>query len=389
MKIGFNAQLLSYGQSYRSAGISRYIDRTLAGLGSYLPSGSSVAFVGPDVPADAPSLQWLRVVRTGLPTHRPLARILWEQAILPPAVRRFGLDVLHAPAYVVPLVSTCPSVVTFHDLSFYLMPDAFNLQNRLYLQFFSRLAARRARRFIAVSEATRQDLVRLLGVDPARIDVVYNGVDERFQPEADPERVARFRAARSLPEQFILYLGTLEPRKNIPVLLRAYAAARRRGVSAPLVLAGGRGWRDQLIAPLIEELGISDAVRLVGFVPMDEQALWYNAATLFAFPSRYEGFGFPVLEAMACGTPVIASNRSALPEIVGDAGVLVDPDDPERLAEALVSLLHDDARREDLARRGRQRAERFTWDKAARATLRSYQQTVDAPHPLPAITKQG
>ncbi|HUX86386.1 MAG TPA: glycosyltransferase, partial [Chloroflexota bacterium] len=176
MRIGFNAQLLSYGQWYRSAGISRYIDRTLAGLRNYLPADSSIAFVGPDVPADAPSLQWLRLVRTGLPTHRPLARIFWEQAVLPSAARRLGLDVLHAPAYVAPLVSTCPSVVTFHDLSFYIMPDAFNLQNRLYLQVFSRLAARRARRLIAVSEATRRDLVRLLGVDPARIDVIYNGV---------------------------------------------------------------------------------------------------------------------------------------------------------------------------------------------------------------------
>jgi glycosyltransferase involved in cell wall biosynthesis len=387
VRIAFNAQLLSYGQWYRSAGISRYIDRTLVGLARFLPSDSMIAFVGPDVLVDAPALRWLRLIQTHLPTYRPLARIVWEQTVLPVALRRLGIDLLHAPAYVAPLVLPCPSVVTFHDLSFYLLPDAFNRQNRIYLRTLSRLTAKRARRVIAVSEATRQDLVHLLDVDPTRIDVVYNGVDERFRPEANSERLARFRRERGLPEQFILYLGTLEPRKNIPTLLRAYAAARQRGLTAPLVLAGGRGWRDQTIEPLIEELGMTGAVRLVGFVPMDEQVLWYNAATLFAFPSRYEGFGFPVLEAMACGTPVVASNRSALPEVVGDAGVLVDPDEPEALAEVLVSVVHDDAWREDLARRGRQRAEQFTWDEAARATFESYRRALDLPRLTPTIKK--
>jgi len=372
VRIAFNAQLLSYGQWYRSAGISRYTDRMLSSLGPLLDGDRCAVFVGPNVPADAPALAGLQVIRTPLPTHRPIVRILWEQLALPLALRRWGADLLHAPAYVAPLASPCPTVVTFHDLSFYLMPRAFNRQNRLYLQAFSQWAARRARRLIAVSEHTRQDLIRLLGVPPARVDVVYNGVDDCFRPEPDARRIERFRQEKGLPARFLLYLGTIEPRKNVPGLLRAYAEARRRGLADPLVIAGGRGWGDERIAQLLDQLDLRSSVTLTGFVASDERPLWYNAATLFAFPSYYEGFGLPVVEAMACGTPVVSSDRSCLPEVIGDAGVLVDPDDPSAWAAALVMVVRDAALRHDLAARGIERARRFTWKAAARATLQTY-----------------
>lgn len=379
MRIAFNAQLLSYGQWYRSAGISRYTDRTLASLGPLLGDDSCVAFVGPGVPADAPALRGLAVIRAGWPTERPIVRILWEQMVLPISLRRINASLVHAPAYVAPLASPCPTVVTFHDLSFYLMPDAFNRQNRVYLQTFSRWSARRARRFIAVSECTRRDLARLLGVSPSVVDVVYNGIDECFRPEPDARRVERFRQEKGLPERFILFLGTIEPRKNVPNLVRAYAQARRRGVTEPLIIAGGQGWGGEPISQLIEALDLRGSVRLTGFIASDERPLWYNAATLFAYPSRYEGFGLPVAEAMACGTTVVASCRSSLPEVVGDAGVLVDPDDVAALADALVMVVRDDALRLDLSARGLERSRRFTWDAAARATLRTYQTALAVP----------
>ncbi|MGH2459239.1 MAG: glycosyltransferase family 4 protein [Chloroflexota bacterium] len=379
MRIAFNAQLLSFDQGYRSAGISRYTEHMLASLAPLLGGDSCYAFVGPGVPMDAPALGGLRVIRTGLPTERPIVRILWEQMVLPLALRRLNVDLVHAPAYVAPLAFPGASVVTFHDLSFYLMPDAFNRSNRVYLQNFSRWTARRARRSIAVSESTRQDMVRLLGVSPSTIDVVYNGIDECFRPEPDPRRIERFRQAKGLPERFILFLGTIEPRKNVPALVRAYARARQRGVSAPLVIAGGQGWGGESIAQIVEELGLAGTVRLTGFIPSDERPLWYNAATLFAYPSRYEGFGLPVAEAMACGTAVVASNRSSLPEVVGDAGALVDPDDVAALADALVTVAGDSALRRELAARGLERSQRFTWDAAARATLRSYRTALAVP----------
>lgn len=378
MRIGFNAQLLSYRHGYRSAGISRYIDRTLSHLPACLGDDSCLAFVGPDVPFDSPVLAGIQVERSPLPTHRPLVRILWEQLVLPVACRRSRIDVLHAPAYVVPLLETSRSVVTFHDLSFFRLPGAFNRSNRSYLQQFSRLSARRADRFIAVSESTRQDLIKLLAVRPDQVDVVYNGVDQRFQPVVDSAVVDEFRRTQGLPDRFILYLGTLEPRKNVTTLVRAYATARERGITEPLILAGGKGWGGSPEAELIERLGLEAHVGSVGFVSMEDQVLWYNAATLFAYPSLYEGFGFPVLEAMACGTPVVAGNRSSLPEVVGDAGLLVNPSDPDDLAEAMVKVLRDDQVRLDLARRGRERAHRFSWEAAARATVETYQRAFDS-----------
>ncbi|HEX5415755.1 MAG TPA: glycosyltransferase family 1 protein [Chloroflexota bacterium] len=372
MRVGFNAHLLSFRRSYRSAGISRYIEHTLSALQPYLDGASTVAFVGPDAPADASALAWLRQSRAGIRTDRPVARICWEQTVLPLALRRFGSEILHAPAYVAPLTGGTRTVVTFHDLSYFLYPASFNAANRAYLQTFSRLSARRADRLIAVSEATRQDLVRLLGVAPERVDVVPNGVDERFRPMADPALLSRFRGQRGLPERFILSLCTLEPRKNLPTLIRAYALARDQGVTEPLVLAGGVGWGDLAIRSLVEELGLVSNVLLPGYIPQEEQALWYNAATLFAYPSRYEGFGLPVAEAMACGTPVVTSNRSALPEVVGDAGVTVDPDRPDELAEAMARLLHDDDWCAELRGRGQRRARQFSWDHAARLTVETY-----------------
>lgn len=379
MHVAFNAQLLSYRHWYRSAGISRYIDRTLAHVGHSWNGNGFTAFVGPDVPPDVPSLSWLRMARTTLPTHRPLVRILWEQMVLPIDLARLRPDLLHAPAYVAPLNSPCRSVVTFHDLSFFAMPAAFNRQNRLYLQTFSRMSAKNAQRIIAVSEFTRQELGRWLGVDSHRVDVVHNAVDEHFRPEPDGERLRHFRTAKGLPDRFVLCLGTLEPRKNVATLVRAYAQARRRGVTEPLVLAGGRGWGDLDLRALVEQLDLREVVRPVGFVSMDEQPLWYNAASLFAYPSRYEGFGFPALEAMACGTPVIAANRTSLPEVVGDAGILVDPDDVDALAEALVMALRNDDLRHELAVRGRERSQRFSWEAAARATMQTYCKSLGLP----------
>lgn len=384
MRIAFNAQLLSYRSSYRGAGIARYIDRLLARLPDALGPGDQVtAYVSPEVSAAAPAVSWSRVSRSRLPTHRPLARILWEQLVLPVLARSWGADVLHAPAHALPAMVGGSTVVTFHDLSFYRLPAAFNRGNRLYLQAFARAAVRRADRLIAVSEATKRDLIDVLGASADQIDIVYNGVDERFHPEPDRAVLERFRAARGLPERFILYLGTLEPRKNLPNLLRAYAIARRRGIVEPLILAGGVGWGDLALARLIDELDLRDFARPVGYVSAEEQPLWYAAATLFAYPSRYEGFGLPALEAMASGAAVVASNRTSLPEVVGDAGLLPEPDDPEAIAAALTDVLGDDALRRELVRRGLERARRFTWDATARQTVETYRAALLS---LPALS---
>lgn len=373
MQVAFNAQLLSFGHSYRSAGISRYIANLLAAFRRERRHSYVVYYPGDALPPSLTPDRDYRWVGSRLPTDRAWGRVLWEQAMQPIAVGRSGASVLHAPAYVAPLIQPCPTVVTIHDLSFLLMPQLFNLANRLHLGMLTRLSAKRARRVIAVSDATRSAIVQLLGVPADRVDVVYHGIEPTFQPITDSAAIRAFCQQHQLDQPYLLYLGTIEPRKNVEALIRAYAQARRNGgLRLPLVVAGGRGWRDAAVFELVQSLRIGDHVRFTGFVPFEEQPFWYSAAAAFVYPSRLEGFGFPVLEAMACGAPVITSNRSALPEVAGDAALLVDPDDPSAIGEAIVRVIEDRSLAETLRARGFAHARRFTWEAAARRTEQVY-----------------
>jgi glycosyltransferase involved in cell wall biosynthesis len=235
---------------------------------------------------------------------------------------------------------------------------------------------RRADRVITISEFVRQEVIRLCGVDPDRVTAIPLAADARFRP-AEPEAVARFRRERELPARFILYMGTLQPRKNIETLVRAYVQLRQDGhLEQALVLAGGRGWQYESIFALVRQLGLESQVHFPGFVPDEEQALWYTAADIFAFPSLYEGFGLPPLEAMACGTPVVASTSSSLPEVVGDAGVLVEPTDVGGLATTLRHLLDDEGRRVRMRKAGLVRAASFSWRRMAEETVQVYDEVL-------------
>jgi glycosyltransferase involved in cell wall biosynthesis len=370
--VGVNAHLLSLGKSYRSAGINWYLFNLLRCLPEADPAMSYTVFLGERRYGGVPGLN-LRVSR--LPTDRPPVRILWEQAIQPWSVRRSGVELLHGPAFVGPLASGCPFVVTVHDLSFLLFPLGFRALNRVYLRTFTRLSARRARRVIAVSESTKRDLVQYYDLAAAQVDVVHNGVDSSFRP-LPADQVTAFRAKQGLPERFILFVGTLEPRKNVVRLIEAYARLPR--TRPPLMLVGGKGWLYDEVFARIEALNLSSEVRFVGFVPAEDLPWWYNAAHLFVYPSLYEGFGLPPLEAMACGTPVVASKASSLPEVVGQAGLLVDPADVEALAASMEQALYDPDQREKMQRAGLAQAQGFSWQKAARRTVNSYRRALAA-----------
>jgi len=366
LHVGVNAQLLSLGGSYRSAGINGYIQNLLRHLPQADASMIYTVFLGERRYAGMPGIE-LRFTR--LPTHRPPVRILWEQIVQPWAVHRANVDLVHGPAFVGPAVGACPSIVTVHDLSFLLYPQNFRAANRFYLRYFTRLSVRRARRVIAVSESTKRDLIHHYHLTPDRIDVVHNGVDGGFRPLPD-DLVAAFRAEQELPERFMLFVGTLEPRKNVVRLIEAYA--RLPQDRPPLMLVGGRGWLYDEIFARVEALGVSDEVHFVGYVPAKELPWWYNAAHLFVYPSLYEGFGLPPLEAMACGTPVVTSNASSLPEVVGSAALLVDPADTAALAAAMERALTDSDLRDRLRAAGMIQAQEFTWPKTARQTAISY-----------------
>ncbi len=368
-RIGLNAHLLSSHDTYRSAGVSRYIAKLLAHLPYVDPGNEYVAFV-PDGRLCAPP--WRAAVSPWATTSPP-ARIAWEQVCQPLAARRQRLDLLHAPVNVGPMIVACPLVVTVHDLSFVRYPQMFTRAKRMYLQQFTRWTLARAQAVIADSASTRRDLIELLGAPEERVVVVHAGIDEELAPATDEEALEAFRQRHDLPREMILFLGTLEPRKNIPTLIEAYGQLYRAGrIAHTLVIAGGKGWLYDEVYATVERLGLQDAVRFTGYVAAEELPLWYSAADLFCYPSFYEGFGLPPLEAMACGTPVITSNVSSLPEVVGDAGLLVDPHDAQALAQAIEQVLGDHALHERLRHAGLERAASFSWRACAEGTSAAY-----------------
>lgn len=372
-RVGLNAHLLSLRHDYRSAGINGYIFQVLRHLphveGSrrlhYTAYLHESQFVGPDN---------LALLRSRWNTRSPWRRILWEQTRLAALSR--DLDLLHGLAFAAPLASACPTVVTVHDLSFLRFPKAFRPFNRLYLSVMTRLSVRRAARVIAVSESTRQDVITLCGVPGDRVVVVPNGVTDEFCP-ADSAEVAEFRRQKGLPQRFILFVGTLEPRKNIVRLLEAYALWRKTaGVTTPLapalVIAGAKGWYYETIFARVHALGLTSDVIFPGFVPDAELPWWYRAAELFVYPSLFEGFGLPVLEAMASGIPTITSNASSLPEVVGDAAQLVNPEDTAALALALGRVLADPELAREMCAAGLRQAALFSWTRTAAETAAVY-----------------
>lgn len=374
-RAALNAQLLRLNEGYRSAGIARYIYHLLRELPAAADDIDLNVYATEPL---APKLLSNVIIHpTRLPVHKPLARIFWEQTVFAWQLFSEHYSLLHSLAYVSPFLNRTPGIVTLYDLSFYLYPNYFPTLQRLYLQWGTRLSVRRAHRIIAISESTKRDAMRIFNLNPERIDVVTPGVEPEFFDAIDTGTLEQFRREKHLPEKFVLFIGTREPRKNIPTLLSAFAQARREAnLPHRLVIAGGRGWMGENIPRALDELGMTQDVIFPGFVPHDELRLWYHAADAFVYPSQYEGFGMPPLEALASGTPVITSNVSALPEAVGSAAVLVDPHDPSSFADALVRVLTDDTLREDLKQRGARHARQFTWTRAAQLTAASYRRAL-------------
>ena len=369
-QVAINAHLLSGRAWYRSAGVHQYIHHLLLHLGQADGRLRYTVLLGEGVlPPDIA----LTSLRSRWPTSRAAVRVLWEQLVQPWTLRRIGAHLVHGPAFVGPLLAPCPVVITIHDLSFIRFPTLFRPANRFYLTMLTRLSARRARRLIAVSAHTAAETTRLLGIPSERIDVVYHGVDPAFHP-LPADEVAVFRQRRGLPERFVLCVGTLEPRKNQTRLVEAFA--RIHDGQVKLVLVGGKGWLYDELFTRVEALGLSKEIIFPGYVMNDELPLWYNAATILAYPSLYEGFGMPVLEAQACGTPVLTSNVSSLPEAAGDAASMVDPYDVEALAAELDRLLTDKPLRHELRKRGLAHASQFTWPLMAQETADVYRRAL-------------
>ena len=370
MHIAINAHLLNRKESYRGAGVSNYSLNLLTALGAEPGGHRFTAFVNdPDFNVENVTFR-----RSGQFLAKPVARILWEQTALPLALKQIEADLIHGLVNVLPLTTKLPGVVTVHDLSFVRMPEKLPPAKRFYLTRLCGVSVAKAERVIAVSRQTANDLMDCFGVDAQKIEIVYNGVAENFHP-GEVVETEKFRLSAGLPERFLLYLGTLEPRKNLARLIDGYARWRESDPAAQdvaLVLAGGKGWYYDEIFQRVRDRGLEDVVHFPGFIPGAQLPHWYRAAAAFVYPSLFEGFGLPVAEAMACGTPVICSDAASLLEVAGDAALIFAAADTDGLVRALYTLFAKPEIGAELAQRGLARSRRFTWQRAAQETLAVY-----------------
>jgi glycosyltransferase involved in cell wall biosynthesis len=313
------------------------------------------------------------------PNFRPVAESaanysLEEQLRIPIALSREGITVFHAPHYVLPPLVRCRSVVTIHDCIHLMFPQY--LPSRLALTYARKsiqYAARRATRVMTVSESSKRDILRFVDAPPDKIDVIYNAHDERFGVEPREEDVVRVAERYQLRDEFVLYAGNVKPHKNLERLIKAFHLVRQRGLDhLKLVMIGDEISKYAALRRAVHMHQLHKYVRFLGYMPEETLAVMYRLAGVFVFPSLYEGFGLPPLEAMASGTPVVTSNVSSLPEVVGDAAVLTDPYDPEAIADGIYRVLTDENLRSDLRRKGLQRAQQFSWEKSVRRVREIY-----------------
>lgn len=373
-RIGFDAT----AAVTQGGGIGRYTRELLRAL---VQEGNHYCFRifagrSPEAPPiDSPIPSGAHVSFRQLPLSPRWLYRIWYRLRLPLPVQVFtgSVDLFHSPDFVLPpVMGNIPTILTVHDLSFALYPETFTPALVNYLERVVPWSVRRATHILADSESTRQDLIRLYGTPETKITVLYSGVHARFNTTVDEDAVAKVREKYEIGEApFAFTVSTLQPRKNHQLLIRAFRDVASQ-TNHNLIIAGGRGWLYEKMLEEVEQQGLQERVRFIGFVDDGDLPALYNAASLFVFPSLYEGFGLPVLEAMACGTPVVSSNASSLPEVTGDAAVQLSPHDEAAWTGAMLRVINDRALRNRLIATGHSQAQRFRWSGAARKLLELY-----------------
>ncbi len=369
-RIGIDARLLYY----QRGGIAQYTRHLIRELAQLDHAGDQYVILQSrkdSLPETLPNARCIRYASLWTPPHNR-----FEQWTLPLELARLGLDLLHSPDFIPPFRGAFRRVITVHDLNFLLYPQFLTAQSRRYYNGQIRRAVAAGNHILADSHATRHDLVRLLGAPPEKITVVWLAANPLYRRLSSDETQAAL-AQYQLAPSYVLFTGTFEPRKNLPGLLAAYRALRESWRDAPpLVLAGRRGWLYDEIFAHIETLNVSAWVRFIENPDDETLRALYNGAGVFVLPSFYEGFGLPVLEAMACGAPVIIANRASLPEIAGQAALLIEPEDTSALSGAIFRVLTDPILRAQMARAGLAQAMRFSWEKTAQETSAIYHQVL-------------
>lgn len=366
MHIGIDCRL----PTYQMGGISQYIILLIQAMGKIVTQEQVTIFHSrKEARAFLPANNAL-FSRSDLwtPCHHRL-----ERKALSLELFRHKLDIFHSPDFIPPQGGFMKRIITVHDLTFLYYPEFLTAESRRYYLDQIEWAVSAADHIIADSEATRQDLIRMLSVSPPKATTIYLAANPVYEMEYKAHTINDTMDEYGLERGFILNVGTLEPRKNLPTLLRAYARLRKeRKITVPLVLVGNKGWIYEEVFATIDSLGLKESVRHLSGIPDEKLAHLYHLSGVLAFPSYYEGFGLPALEAMHCGCPVIASNRGSLPEVTGNAGVSLPPDDEDAWVDGIAKVLEDADFAEELRKEGRQQARRFTWENAARETLEVY-----------------
>ena len=373
---------IDYTPAYeQGGGIGRYVRELTAALAELDHDKIYRLFVAGASPATLPPLQaknfeWKP---TSL-TPRWLAR-LWHRAKIPLPVELFtgSVDLYHATDFVLPpTLPATRTLLTVHDLSFVRVPDATSPSLKAYLAAIVPRSVKKADHVLADSAATKRDLIELYRTPDEKITVIYSGVDARFRRVNERRTLESTRAKYGIPDvSYVLSVGTVQSRKNYSRVIQAIAAIRARGYDLHYAIAGGQGWLEAEMQATIGKCGMADYVHLLGFVDDDDLAALYSDARLFVMASLYEGFGLPVLEAMACGVPVIASNVSSLPEVAGDATLLVDPYDTDAIREAIVTAETDETLRSRMVEAGYEQAAKFSWQRSAAQLMTIYATLLD------------
>ncbi len=370
MRVAYNAALLG---GYFS-GVEITIS-TLAGMLSRRLGRDLHVFVGARA-RDSHPFPEATVHSANFAPGSRVARIAWEHLVLPGRARSLGCELLHCPGYIAPCNSPCPTVVTIHDLTVFLRPELCRISNRLYYRMLLGRSARNAAQMIVPSKIVKDQLIELFSVDAARINVIPFAASPIFKKVEDQNLLDHVRNKYGLPEKFILFASNHEPKKNIPGILRTFAEFRNKVEGYKLVLAGRKAWGTEEADALIRRLGLGEELIAPGYVPVADLSALYSLADIFFFPSLDEGFGIPVLEAMACGVPVVCSDRGALPETTAGAAVCVPPTDVDGMARALANFAEDKALRKTFIQKGFERAASLTWEKTADTTLEVYKKAL-------------
>ena len=363
MRVGIDARLVYYSQ----AGIGQYILHLVDGLARLDSENEYVLLQSRKDETSILDRPNFRRVSLWTPSHHRLERYSLNVELM-----RLGLDVLHSPDFIPPHRPSCKSVITVHDLAFLLYPHFLTKESARYYGHIDQ-AVRWTDHIISVSESTKRDTIEHLGVPEDKITVVYEAANPIFRPLDRAAAKEEVRNRHGVDGPFVLFVSTIEPRKNVPTLLRAlYQLQQCYKEDIRLVLAGGKGWLFEDAFAVVEDLKLDEWVHFLGRVSSDDLLYLYNAAEMLAHPAFYEGFGLPPLEAMACGLPVVVSNVASLPEVVGDAGLLIDPHNVDELTVSMWRLLNDGDLWQEMREKGLRQASRFSWDRAARETLDIY-----------------